>query len=352
MKKKIYIDGAPVGDNETPYIVAEISANHNGSIDNALELMTRAKAAGASAVKIQTYTADTITLKSSSDEFLIKGGLWDGRSLYDLYTEAHTPWEWHPALFEHAKNVGITIFSSPFDHSAIDFLESLNAPAYKIASFEAVDIPLIKYAARTGKPLIISTGMCSFEERRSAYEAAVESGCEAPIMLHCVSGYPASLEDYNLSTMADMRRHLDCLVGVSDHSLTNTVATTATALGACFIEKHFTLDRGAGGPDDSFSLEPPELDHLVAEVHSTFKAVGNVDYRVKASEAANIQFRRSIYVVKPIRRGELLTSKNIRSVRPGYGLPPSSYEDVVGRKAMKDLNENEPLTYGCVDWSN
>lgn len=261
-----------------PYVIAEMSANHNGLIENAFLIIKKAKESGADAVKMQTYTPDTITLNCNSEEFYIRGGLWDGRTLYNLYQEAYTPWDWHKPLFDFARNIGITIFSSPFDNTAIDLLEDLNAPAYKIASFEAVDLPLIKYAASTGKPLIISTGMADAEEIQEAIDAAYSAGCKELAILHCVSGYPAPASDYNLRTIQDMQIRFGVPVGLSDHTLDNTTAIAAVALGACIIEKHFTLDRNGGGPDDSFSLEPADLAALCRDSKTAWQALGRVDY--------------------------------------------------------------------------
>ena len=266
MMKSFKINGRLIGKESPPYIIAEMSANHNGSIDSAFAIIDEAKATGADAVKIQTYTADTITLNSNSDDFIIKGGLWDGRTLYDLYQEAHTPWEWHKQLFDYAREVGITIFSSPFDKTAVDFLEELNTPAYKIASFEAIDLPLIRYVAKKGKPMIISTGMANEMEINEAVKTAQSSGCNDLAILHCVSGYPAPAEEYNLKTIPDMISKFGLITGLSDHTLDNTIAIGSVALGAAIIEKHFTLNRNAGGPDDSFSLEPDKMRELCRDV--------------------------------------------------------------------------------------
>ena len=275
--QEIKIAGRAIGVAYSPYVIAEVSANHNGKLETALRIIEEAKKAGADAVKLQTYKPDTIALNCDSDDFKIKGGLWDGRTLYDLYQEAHMPWDWHKPLFAPAHELGIPIFSSPFDNTAIDLLEDLNAPAYKIASFEAVDLPLIKYAASTGKPLIISTGMADAEEIAEAIEAAREGGCRELAILHCVSGYPAPAEDYNLHTIPDMIHRFGLVTGLSDHTLDNTTAITSVALGARIIEKHFTLDRCGDGPDDSFSLEPSELTALCQGVKTAWSALGRVD---------------------------------------------------------------------------
>ena len=323
MKKNNFeINGRIVGSGYQPFIIAEMSANHNGDLDTAFSIIDAAKLAGADAVKIQTYTPDTITLDAQTDDFLIKGGLWDGRTLYDLYEEAHTPWDWHKPIFDYAKRSGITIFSSPFDKTAIDLLEDLNSPAYKIASFEAIDLPLIRYAASTGKPLIISTGMADEEEISEAIDAAQSAGCDDLAILHCVSGYPAPAEDYNLSTISDMIEKFGVVTGLSDHTLDNSTAIASVALGASIVEKHFTLDRNGGGPDDSFSLEPAEMAALCTGTKTAWLALGRVDYGRKSSEQGNVQFRRSLYFVKDMKAGEVITPECIRSVRPGYGLPP------------------------------
>ena len=334
-----------IGEISPPFVIAEMSANHNGNIDNAFRIIEAAKLAGANAVKLQTYKPETITLNCTTDEFQIHGGLWDGRNLYDLYQEAHMPWEWHAPLFEYAEKVGITIFSSPFDPTAVDLLESLNAPAYKIASFEAVDLPLIRYVAKTGKPMIISTGMASVEEIHEAIDAARSAGCTQLAILHCVSGYPAPASDYNLRTIADMRERFGLVTGLSDHTLDNTTAITSIAMGASIIEKHFTLDRSGGGPDDSFSLEPADLAQLCKGAKTAWEALGRVSYERQSSELGNVKFRRSLYFVKDMKAGEVITKDHIRSVRPGFGLPPKHFDDIIGKKLLRDAD------YGvAVNW--
>lgn len=347
--KKILIDKKEIGLENPPYIIAELSANHNGDIQKALRLIELAKQAGANAVKLQTYTPDTITLNSQTEDFIVHGGLWDGRTLYNLYQEAHTPWEWHRPLFEHAKKLGITIFSSPFDNTAIDLLEDLNAPAYKIASFEAVDLPLIKYAASTGKPLIISTGMADAEEIQEAIDAAYSAGCKELAILHCVSGYPAPASDYNLATIQDMQTRFGVPVGLSDHTLDNTTAIAAVALGACIIEKHFTLDRQGGGPDDSFSLEPADLAALCRDSKTAWQALGRVDYGRKSSEQGNVKFRRSLYFVKDLAAGEIITPDSIRSVRPGFGAPPKYLDMLIGKKIRQSVQKNTPVELNQIE---
>lgn len=344
MKPSISINGRLIGSEEPPYVVAELSANHNGRLETALRIVEEAKKAGADALKLQTYTPDTITLDCDSDDFCVHGGPWNGRTLYDLYREAHMPWEWHRPLFERARKLGITMFSSPFDATAVDLLEDLNTPAYKIASFEAVDLPLIKYAAATGKPMMISTGMASAEEIQEAIEAAREGGCAELAILHCVSGYPAPAADYNLRTIPDMIERYGVVTGLSDHTLDNTTAIAGVALGACIVEKHFTLDRRGGGPDDSFSLEPTELAALCAAARIAWEASGQATYALKSSETGNLKFRRSLYFVRSLRAGELITADAVRSVRPGYGLSPKYLDRVVGRRVKSDTEKNTPVS--------
>ena len=343
----IEIAGRPIGVAHAPYVIAELSANHNGKLETALHLIEQAKLSGADAVKLQTYKPDTITLPCGREDFKIHGGLWDGRTLYDLYEEAHMPWEWHRPLFDYARQLDITIFSSPFDKTAIDLLENLNAPAYKIASFEAIDLPLIKYAASTGKPMIISTGMADAEEIQEAIDAARAGGCKELAILHCVSGYPAPAEDYNLRTLTDMIQRFGLVTGLSDHTLDNTTAITSVALGAAIIEKHFTLDRNGGGPDDSFSLEPKDLKALCDGAKTAWLSLGKVDYGKKSSEQANVKFRRSLYFVRDLKPGDVVTESDVRSVRPGYGLAPKHLETVIGKKVTRLVQAATP-----VDWAS
>jgi len=343
------INKQKISPDESPYIIAELSANHNGQLDKAFKIIKMAKQAGADAVKLQTYRPDTITLDCDSEEFQIKGGLWDGRTLYELYEEAHMPWEWHKPLFEYAAELDITIFSSPFDRSAVDLLEDLNAPAYKIASFEAVDLPLIKYVASTGKPMIISTGMADQNEIAEAVQAARDGGCKELALLHCVSGYPAPAGDYNLRTLLDMQQRFGVPIGLSDHTIDNTTAIASVALGACIIEKHVTLDRNGGGPDDSFSLEPDELKALCDGAKTAWSALGQIDYGRKSSELSNVKFRRSLYFVKDMQAGEVITEAHVRSVRPGYGLAPKFLDDVLNRKVVQNIVKGEPVRLDFLD---
>jgi len=340
------INDRKIGLDHSPYVIAEMSANHNGDINNAYKIIDMAKASGADAVKLQTYHPDTITMDMNTPEFMIKGGLWDGQSLYELYKGAFMPWEWHKPLFDYAKKVGITIFSSPFDNTAVDLLEDLNTPAYKIASFEAVDLPLIKYVAQTGKPMIISTGMADSEEIQEAIEAAREGGCKELAILHCVSAYPALASDYNLRTLADMRQKFGLVTGLSDHTIDNTTAITSIALGASIIEKHVTLDRNGGGADDSFSLESKELTELCVGAKTAWEALGQVDYGRKPSEQANVKFRRSLYFVKDIKEGEVIASEHVKSIRPGYGLKPKYLNAVLGKRVSRDIKSGTPVNFG------
>jgi pseudaminic acid synthase len=348
MTKNFEIDGRSIGPDNPPYIIAEMSANHNGSIVTALKILEEAKKAGADALKIQTYSPDTITLNSDLPDFRIEKGLWAGRTLYSLYEWAQTPWDWHASLFEYARELGITIFSTPFDTTAVDFLEDLNAPAYKIASFEAIDLGLIRYVAKTGKPMIISTGMADAEEIQEAISAAREGGCQDLAVLHCVSGYPAPAGDYNLKTIPDMIQRYGLVTGLSDHTLDNTTAICSVALGATIIEKHFTLDRNGGGPDDSFSLEPGDLEALCRDARTAWAALGRVDYGRKSSEVGNVVFRRSLYIVEDMLAGTVLTPKNLRSIRPGHGLPPKHLDALLGRRINRMVKRGTPASWDMI----
>ncbi len=350
LKPEITIDNRLISSNCPPYIIAELSANHNGRIENAYKIIEVAKQSGADAIKLQTYRPDTLTIDMQTSDFMIEGGLWHGQSLYQLYESAYMPWDWHKPLFDFARKLEITIFSSPFDNTAIDLLEDLNAPAYKIASFEAIDLPLIKYAASTGKPMIISTGMADAEEIQEAIDAARTGGCKKLAILHCVSGYPAPAEDYNLRTIPDMMSRFGVVTGLSDHTIDNSTAIASVALGASIIEKHVTLDRSGGGPDDSFSLEPKELEALCKDARTAWSALGKVDYGRKSSEQGNVKFRRSLYVVKDIKAGEIISQDNVKSIRPGYGLAPKYYEQILGKKAKENLQKGTPLSIELVEY--
>lgn len=341
----VSIASRPVGCKEPAFIIAELSGNHNGDVTRAFELLEAAKAAGADAVKLQTYTADTITIDHDGPGFVMDGGLWAGRTLHDLYQEASTPWDWHPALFAKARELGIAIFSSPFDCTAVDFLEELGAPAYKIASFELVDLPLIRHVAATGKPMIMSTGMADLTEIGEAVAAAREGGCKDLVLLHCISGYPTPVEDSNLATIPDLAARFDCPIGLSDHTLGTAVSVAAVALGACVIEKHFTLARADGGVDSAFSIEPDELAALVRDCRMAGAAIGDAGYTRRPSETGNAIFRRSLYAVADIAAGEELTAANVRSIRPGFGLPPKHLPDVLGRRAARAIPRGTPMAW-------
>lgn len=342
----IEIAGRKIGADFSPYVICELSGNHNGSLERCLTMVDAAAATGCDAIKIQTYTADTITLDVDRPEFKIHGGLWDGRTLYELYEEAHTPFEWHAAIFERARQRGVTLFSSPFDETAVDLLDDLGAPAFKIASFEAVDIPLIQYAASKGKPLIISTGMANLVEIKAARDAALSAGAAGVLLLHCVSSYPATFADANVRTVADMAQRFGCPVGLSDHTPGTAASVAAVSVGACAVEKHFTLARADGGPDAAFSLEPSEFKALVDDCKNAWASLGAVNYDLLGSERGSLLFRRSLYVTADVKAGEPLTRANVRSVRPGNGLPPADLEKVLTGKAARDLTRGEPL-----DWS-
>ncbi|MGL6572330.1 pseudaminic acid synthase [Aeromonas hydrophila] len=338
-----------IGPAQAPYVIAELSANHNGNLERALAIMTAAKEAGASAVKLQTYRPDTITLNSDRPEFQIHGGLWDGHNLYDLYQWAHTPWEWHQALFAKGRELGLTVFSSPFDFSAVDLLESLDCPAYKIASFELVDLPLIRYAAQTGKPLIMSTGMANEAEIAAAVEMALKHGNGQLALLQLrqrLSGAGGRIQPAYHPHVAPALRGRG---GLSDHTLGSATAIAATALGATLIEKHFTLARADGGPDCAFSMEPAELTELVASVNTAHAALGVADYQLTASEQGNRAFRRSLYLVKEMAAGEVLTAAHIKSVRPALGLPPADYDRLIGKRVNRSLSANQPLSWEWID---
>ena len=342
---EIEIASRKIGPAHEPFVICELSGNHNGSLQRALEMIDAAAATGCDAIKIQTYTADTITIDCDRPEFTLRGGLWDGRTLHDLYSEAQTPFEWHAALFQRARERGVILFSTPFDESAVDLLAGLDAPAYKIASFEAVDLPLIAYTAARGRPLIISTGMANLAEIGAARDAALRAGAAGVALLHCTSAYPAPLEDANVRTVADLAQRFGCVSGLSDHTPGTAASVAAVACGASIIEKHFTLARADGGPDAAFSLEPDEFRALVHDCKAAWRALGEVGYDLQGSEKGNLQFRRSLYVVADVRAGETVTAAHVRSIRPGLGLAPQHLPEVIGRRAARDLKRGEPLAW-------
>ncbi len=337
------IQGRKVGEGYPAYIIAEMSANHAGSLDNAKNIIRSAKDAGADCVKIQTYTADTLTIDCDNEHFTIRDGLWAGETLYSLYDKAYTPWEWQAELKEETEKVGLDFFSTPFDNTAVDFLESIGVGFYKIASFELVDIPLIEYVARQGKPMIISTGMGSFQEIQDAVDAARAQGNESLALLKCSSAYPAVPGDMNLMTMQHMCKTFDVCVGLSDHSLGSIGAITAVAMGACIIEKHFCLSRSIDNPDAAFSMEPEEFAAMVRDIRTAERSKGVVSYDVSEKERASLRFRRSLFAVCDIRKGDPFTPENIRSIRPAYGLAPKLYRDVLNCRANQDIPRGTPL---------
>ena len=345
MKKEIVINDKKIGFNTEPYIIAELSGNHNGDINRAIKLIDAAVASGANAIKLQTYTADTITIDSNRSEFLVKGGPWSGQKLYDLYKEASTPWDWHPTIFKYAKQKNIHCFSSPFDDSAVDFLSRLSAPAYKIASFELVDIPLIKKASSQNKPLIMSTGVADYDEINEACVTASKFGADGYALLHCISDYPSQPKDMKLKTIQELKSRFDVPIGLSDHSLGSTVAVAAITLGATIIEKHITLSRSDGGPDSSFSSEPEEFKNLVKDCKNIFKANTSEPKNLSGTSKSNAIFRRSIFVVKDMKKGEVFSKENIRSIRPGLGIKPKYFDEILGKKASIDLERGEPLSW-------
>ena len=339
-----------VGRGQEPFVIAEMSGNHNQSLDRALAIVEAAAAAGAHALKLQTYTADTMTIVSDRPEFRIEdpSSLWHGQTLHALYDQAHTPWDWHKPLFARARELGMIPFSTPFDESAVDFLEQLDVACYKIASFENTDLPLIRRVAATGKPLIISTGMASLAELADMVAAARAGGCRDLVLLKCTSNYPATPRDSNLATIPHMAQMFDCQVGLSDHTMGVGVAVASVALGATVIEKHFTLDRAEGGVDSAFSLEPQEMKQLVVETTRAWQGLGQVNYGATAAEQKSLQFRRSLYVVRDIKAGEVLTRENTRAIRPGMGLPVRHIDDVMGKAATVDLPRGTPLSWSVL----
>jgi N-acetylneuraminate synthase len=350
MNKTIKIAGRIIGRNQAPFVIAEMSGNHNQSLERALEIVEAAAKTGAHALKIQTYTPDTMTLDLDEREFHISdpNSLWKGASLYKLYGEAYTPWEWHKPIFDRAKELGIIAFSTPFDDTAVDFLESLDVPCYKIASFENTDLPLIRRVAATGKPLIISTGMASIAELDDTVRAAREVGCTDLILLKCTSTYPATAENTNILTIPHLRELFGCEVGLSDHTMGVGVSVASVALGATVIEKHFTLSRADGGVDSTFSMEPAEMAQLVVESERAWQALGQVSYGATEKEKKSLVFRRSLYVVKDLKAGEVLTRENVRAIRPGLGLPPKYFEQVLGKSVNQDVRRGTALGWELI----
>ncbi|WP_370298704.1 pseudaminic acid synthase [Pontibacterium sp.] len=343
------IGSRQVGPTQPPYVIAELSANHGGSLQQALDTVSAAKAAGADAIKIQTYLPETLTIDCDKPDFLVNDGLWKGCTLFSLYQKAFTPYEWHEAIFRHARDIGITCFSTPFDESAVDMLEDLGVPAYKIASFEITDLPLLRYIAKTKKPVILSTGMATVSEIEEAVVTLEEAGCKELVILHCISGYPTPIEEANLNTIPDLATRFGYPVGLSDHTLGISAGLGAVALGACVIEKHFKLSGEDSGPDSSFSIVPEQLRLLCDSVSEVWRAKGNVNYSLKESERLGVKFRRSMYFVQDIKAGELITAKNMRRIRPGYGLPPKHYDEIIGKRAASDISRGTPVSWDLVE---
>lgn len=347
---EITIGNRKIGSNHPPFIIAEMSGNHNQSLERALEIVDAAAEAGAHALKLQTYTADTMTLNLHSGEFYINdsNSLWKGKSLYELYQEAYTPWEWHQTIFNRCRELGMLCFSTPFDATAIEFLEGMDVPAYKIASFENTDIQLIKKAASTGKPLIISTGMAEISELDETVRAARDAGCTQLVLLKCTSTYPATPDNTNIITIPHMKQLFNCQVGLSDHTMGIGASVASVALGATVIEKHLTLRRSDGGVDSTFSLEPSELKSLVVETERAWQSLGQVSYGPSEKEKASMIFRRSLYIAKDIKAGETITSKHVKAIRPGYGLPPKFIELLIGKKARIDVKQGTPMSWDII----
>lgn len=343
------IDGRSIGRGEPPYVIAEMSANHAHDYSRAVAILRAAKAAGADAVKLQTYTPDTMTIDSSEPPFLIRGTPWDGRRLYELYGDACTPWDWHEPLMREAQRLGLHFFSTPFDDTAVELLERLDVPAYKVASFELVDIPLLQRIARTGKPVIVSTGMGTLDEIREAVTVLRGSRAGAIALLKCTSAYPATPDDMNLLTIPDLERQFDVPVGLSDHTLELAVPVAAVALGACIVEKHFTLSRGEPSPDSAFSLEPPEFRAMVDGVRAAWRALGTARYGPTPHEEGSLVFRRSLFIVRDIARGDLFTPENVRCIRPGFGMHPRHLGEIIGRRATRDVQAGHPVTWDLVE---
>ncbi|MDP8224328.1 MAG: pseudaminic acid synthase [Candidatus Lernaella stagnicola] len=349
MNTTVRVSDREIGPGLPTFIIAEMSANHGHDYERAVQVIRAAKQAGADAIKLQTYTPDTMTLDCRGEHFTVQGTAWHGRNLYELYGEAYTPWEWQPKLQEVAREEGLIFFSTPFDATAVDFLEELQVPVFKVASFEIVDIPLLLKIAATGKPVIMSTGMATLAEITEAVTALADGGCRDLVLLKCTSAYPASPEEMHLRTITDLRERFGVPIGLSDHTLEVTMPAAAVALGACVVEKHFTLDRGSGGPDSHFSLQPDEFAAMVKAVRTVEKALGEVRYGVKGEEDKQVMFRRSVFVAQDIRAGETLTPENVRVVRPGVGLHPRDYAAVLGKRAAVDIKRGTPLSWEMVE---
>jgi pseudaminic acid synthase len=339
------INNSLIGPDHPPYIIAEMSANHNGSLERALQTINEAKRCGADAVKIQTYTADTMTIDCDLPDFMVKGGLWDGYKLYDLYKWAETPYEWHEAMFSYAHKIGITVFSTPFDESAVDLLEDLNTPAYKIASFEILDLPLIRFVAKTKKPIIMSTGMASEEEINEAVVTAREAGCKQLLLLHCISSYPAPIEQSNIRQIPNLAERFNVITGLSDHTLGTTVAVAAVSQGACLIEKHFTLSRKDKGPDSDFSLEPEEFQKLCRDTKNAWLSLGKASFVRQEAEKNSKVFRRSLYFVKNLQAGDLIRQEDVRRIRPGMGLAPKYLDKIIGKKLKINVIKGQAVSF-------
>lgn len=349
MARFFEINGRRIGVGYPVYIVAEMSANHNQDFDQAVRIVRAAKEAGADAIKVQTYTADTMTINADNEFFQIKGTIWEGKNLYDLYGEAHAPWEWQPKLKEQASRLGLDFFSTPFDSTAVDFLEKIGVVAYKVASFELVDLPLLRRVAETGKPIIMSTGMASLAEIDEAVRTLQEAGAKQLALLKCTSAYPAPPQDMNLRTIPHMVQGFGLPVGLSDHTLGYDVAVAAVALGACIVEKHFTLSREKPGPDSSFSMEPQELTEMVKAIRRVEKALGSIQYQITEREKSSQAFRRSLFVVRDVKAGEAFTEQNVRSIRPGFGLHTRHLSDILGRRARKNILKGTPLVWDLIE---
>ena len=343
------IKNKEISKEHPPFIIAELSANHNGSIELAKKSIAAAKNSGADAVKIQTYEANTMTIDCSKEDFLIKGGLWDGYKLFDLYSEAQTPFDWHKELFTFANQQGVILFSTPFDESAVDLLESLDAPAYKVASFELCDLPLISYIAKTKKPLLMSTGMANQEEISEAIEAAKVNGAKDILLFHCISSYPAPIEECNLNMIPKIKDEFGVEVGLSDHTLDNLAAILSISKGAVAIEKHFIIDKSLKGPDSEFSMNPSQLESLVADTKKAWKSMGSSDFKRASAEKSSLAFRRSIYFTEDLKKGDTISENNIKRIRPGFGLKPKYFSELIGKKLAHDVERGDPVLWDCLD---